>query len=139
MKSFWNRLHKIGDILHLPELPNWMCFLLLIILILRIPSFFEPYYYGDETIYLTVGEAMKQGVTLYSGVHENKPPLLYILAAIAGNLFWFKVILAAWNIVSIVVFWKLTEVIFKQKSVQKVATSIFAFLTTIPRFAEKPV
>jgi 4-amino-4-deoxy-L-arabinose transferase-like glycosyltransferase len=132
MKAFWNRLHKIGDILHLPELPNWMCLLLLVVLILRIPSFFEPYYYGDETIYLTVGEAMKQGVTLYSGVHENKPPLLYVLAAVAGNLFWFKVILAAWNIVSIVVFWKLTELIFKQKSVQKVATSIFAFLTTIP-------
>lgn len=133
MKSIWNKLHKIGDVLHLPELPNWLCGLLGLVIILRIPSFFEPYYYGDETIYLTVGEAMKQGVTLYSQVHENKPPLLYLLAAIAGNIFWFKVILAAWNFVTIIIFYKLSKNIFEGKEkAQKIATTIFAMLTTLP-------
>ena len=55
---------------------------------------FEPYYYGDEMIYLALGQGLRQGIPLYLGLHDNKPPLLYLTAAISGNLFLFKVILA---------------------------------------------
>src|SRR3989304_10019309 len=92
--------------------PTWLFFVLSIVFILRIPSFFEPYSYGDEMIYLTLGEAIRRGIPLYSGIHDNKPPLLYILAAIAGSLFWFKAILTLWLLVTIFIFWKLTEVLF---------------------------
>lgn len=84
-------------------------------------------------IYLTLGEAIRNGIPLYSGIHDNKPPLLYLLAAIAGNLFWFKAILASWSIITVFIFWKLTEIIFpKSERAQMVATSIFSVLTTIP-------
>ena len=84
-------------------------------------------------IYLSLGEAVRQGVPLYSGVHDNKPPLLYLTAAIAGNLFWFKVILAAWSLVTVVLFWKLSKVLFpKSIKFQKISTIVFAILTTIP-------
>ncbi len=113
--------------------PTWLFLLLLIVFLLRIPSFFEPYSYGDEMIYLTLGEAIRRGIPIYKGIHDNKPPLLYLLAAVAGNLFWFKAILAGWSLVTVFLFWKLTEILFPKKvNAQKISTSIFALLTTIP-------
>lgn len=124
---------RVNEILKRFHTPNWLFFLLLVVLILRIPSFFEPYSYGDEMIYLTLGEAIRQGIPLYKGIHDNKPPLLYIMAGIAGNLFWFKAILAIWHLITVYLFWRLTEALFPKKTRgQIVATSIFAILTTIP-------
>ncbi len=117
------------------SLPNWLVGVMILVLVLRIPSFFEPYSYGDEMIYLTLGEAIRQGLVLYRDIHDNKPPLLYLLAAIAGNVFWFRVILAMWNMVYIVLFWQLTKKIFpKNTKAQKVGTTVLAILSTIPLF-----
>jgi len=133
MKSFWARLHKIGDFLHLPNIPNWLVVILTLVFILRIPSFFEPYYYGDEMVYLALGQGVRQGVTLYKEIYDNKPPLLYLTAAVAGNLFWFKVILAFWSLVTIVFFYKLAKLLFeKNERTQKLSTLLFALLTTLP-------
>lgn len=119
--------------MHLPDLPNWMCGVLALVLILRIPTFFEPYYYGDEMIYLTLGQGVRQGLTLYKDIHDNKPPLLYLTAAAAENLFLFKVILAAWSIVTVIFFYKLSTKFFeKRPGAQKLSTVIFALLTTLP-------
>ena len=90
MKTLWNKLHRIGDILHLPNIPNWVVGILALVFIIRIPSFFEPYYYGDEMIYMSLGQGVRQGMTLYKDLHDNKPPLLYLTAAASGNIFWFK-------------------------------------------------
>jgi hypothetical protein len=114
-------------------MPNWLIGILALVLILRIPSFFEPYYYGDEMIYLTLGQGVRQGMTLYKDVYDNKPPLLYLTAAVAGNLFWFKAILAFWSMATIFIFYKLAEHLFKRNGkIVKIATLIFAILTTIP-------
>jgi hypothetical protein len=117
----------------MPSLPNWLVGILALVFILRIPSFFEPYYYGDEMVYLTLGQGVRQGLTLYKDIHDNKPPLLYLTAAVSDNLFWFKVILAFWNIVTIVVFYKLAKLLFeKNQKAQKLATLLFGLLTTLP-------
>jgi len=115
------------------RLPYWILGLLALILILRIPSFFEPYYYGDEMVYLTLGTGVRQGLTLYKDIHDNKPPLLYLMAAGAGSLFWFKVILAFWMLATTVIFYKLARKLFPEnQNTQKVSTVIFAALTTLP-------
>src|SRR6185369_12395776 len=115
------------------QIPKWLFIVLIAIIILRIPTFFEPYSYGDETIYLTLGEGMRHGLTLYKDIHDNKPPLLYATAALAGSLFWFKAILCFWMIGTTVLFWKLTEHLFpKKKNLQCIATIVFAILTTLP-------
>lgn len=106
-----------------------------IVFIFRLPSFFEPYAYGDEMIYLTLGEGIRQGVTLYSEIHDNKPPLLYLTAALAGSVFWFRAILAVWHIITIYIFWRLIDHLFpKKKIVQITASVVFSLLTTIPLF-----
>jgi len=133
MKTVWQRLHKIGDILHLPNIPNWLCGLLFLVLILRIPSFFEPYYYGDEMVYLTLGQGVRQGLTLYKNVHDNKPPLLYLAAGATESLFLFKALLAFWMLATTVYFYKLARSLFPgQERTQKISTIIFAALTTLP-------
>jgi hypothetical protein len=124
---------KLSKYIHKFHLPTWLCILLAIVLILRIPSFFEPYSYGDEMIYLTLGEAVRQGKTLYLAAHDNKPPLLYLIAALAGNLFWFKAILAFWMLATTVLFWKFVQALFPKKDMlHKVSTIAFALLTTLP-------
>lgn len=124
---------KVNSILDKIHTPNWLTFFLAILIILRIPSFFEPFSYGDEMIYLTLGEAIRRGLVLYRDVHDNKPPFLYFLAAVAGNVFWFRAILAGWMLVTTILFWKLTQTLFpKRQRLQQVATVAFGILTTLP-------
>ncbi len=130
MSGFIAKLHELLDRAYVT---NWLGIVLFVVLILRIPSFFEPYYYGDEMIYMTLGQGMRQEITLYEGIYDNKPPLLYFTAMIAGNLFVFKAILAFWNILTIVIFWNLARILFeKNEKIQKISTIIFALLTTLP-------
>lgn len=123
----------VKKILSACHTPTWLFILLFIVLILRIPSFFEPYSYGDEMIYLSLGEAIRQGIPLYKGIHDNKPPLLYIVAGISGSLFWFRAILAIWHLLTVYLFWKLSCVLFpKKERLQKIATIVFSIFTTLP-------
>lgn len=123
MKKFIEKTH----------IPVWLAIVLGIVVLLRIPTFFEPFSYGDEMIYLTLGEGVRRGLTLFKDIYDNKPPLLYLLAGLAGNVFWFKAILAFWNLITIVLFWHLAQALFPNKiKLHKLATIIFALLTTIP-------
>lgn len=83
---------------------------------MRLPSLFEPYWYGDEGIYLTLGMAVRKGLVLYRDIHDNKPPLIYWTAALAGTQFWLKFILMVWHLFTIVVFYRLAEFLLKKKS-----------------------
>jgi 4-amino-4-deoxy-L-arabinose transferase-like glycosyltransferase len=107
--------------------------LFLIFLILRIPSLFEPYWYGDEGIYLVLGQAIRKGVTLYSNIHDNKPPTLYYLAAISQTVFGFRFLLLLLMIPTIYVFNRLSQVFLSTKK-SRIATFIFLILTSIPLF-----
>lgn len=90
--------------------------ILLAVTLLRVPSLFEPYWYGDEGIYLTLGMAVRNGLTLYRDIHDNKPPLIYWTAALAGSQFWFKFILMVWHLLTIVVFYRLAKFLLEKKS-----------------------
>lgn len=113
-------------------MPKWLEILLGFVFLARIPTFFEPFYYGDEMIYLTLGNAVRRGLVLYRDIHDNKPPLLYLLAAAAGNVFWFKVILCFWSLFTVVLFWKLAKKLLDDRKKELVATITFAIITTIP-------
>lgn len=102
---------------------------------LRLPSLFEPFTYADEGIYLTLGQAMRQGKILYREIHDNKPPLLYLLAALAGNFTYFRLLLMIWSLLTIYFFSVLARSLFPQKQLAWVlATGLFAILTSIHTF-----
>lgn len=110
-----------------------LVFILLGVILLRIPTLLEPYWYGDEGIYLTIGQALRQGVHLYSGIHDNKPPFLYLVAALAnGYQFWFRFITLAWNVGTVAIFWRLCKKWFTSTGQVVWTTIVFALLTNLP-------
>jgi len=100
-------------------------------LFLRLPSLFEPYWYGDEGIYLAIGQAIRKGVTLYLRIHDNKPPTLYYLAAIGQTVFGFRLILMLVMIPTVILFYKVAKN-FLNENRTKIVTIIFLVLTSIP-------
>jgi len=100
-------------------------------IILRLPSFFEPYWYGDEGIYLTLGQGIRKGLILYKQIHDNKPPTLYYLAALGQTVFGFRLLLAIVMIPTILFFYRLCLHFFKS-NIAKFSTLIFVILTSIP-------
>ena len=110
------------------------CFIItLLFILLRLPSLFEPYWYGDEGIYLTLGQAIRRGSTLYSQIHDNKPPSLYYLAAIFPNLFGFRFLLTLFMIPTVYLFHKLAKLFLKEKTT-RLATILFLIFSSIPLF-----
>src|SRR5579885_3109079 len=51
----------------------------LIAMLWRLPSFFDPPWVNDEGTYFAVAQAMAHGYRLYAGVWENKLPALYLV------------------------------------------------------------
>lgn len=108
-------------------------FILPIVALLRVPSLFEPYWYGDESIYLTLGLGIRRGLELYRQIHDNKPPFLYLMAAIAGgNQFWFKLLAMGSVVATVGIFWKLATNWWVQRRLAIFSTVIFGLLICLP-------
>ncbi len=101
--------------------------------ILRVPNFFEPYWYGDEAIYLTVGSGLNQGKVLYRDIMDHKTPIIYYLARVP-NQFDFRLLLTGWMLVATGAFYFLTQKLIKRKQLVWLATLVMMLLTTLPWF-----
>src|SRR3989344_5656558 len=113
---------------------QWLIVILAAVIVLRVPSLFEPYWYGDEGIYLTVGQAINKGEVLYKDIHDNKPPLLYwAVAAAGGNQFWFKLLAGLWSLGTVGAgYWPFGKEWGKDEKGKLVSTAALAVLTTLP-------
>jgi 4-amino-4-deoxy-L-arabinose transferase-like glycosyltransferase len=108
--------------------------LLLVVLVLRVPNLLEPYWYGDEGIYLIIGQGLRRGLRLYTEIMDHKTPMIYWMAAAAGNLYWFKYLLVISSLISISLFYFLANRLFRVKRALWVAVIGFALLTTLPAY-----
>lgn len=115
---------------------KFIVLLLFFVFLFRIPSLFEPYWYGDEGIYLTLGMGIRKGLLLYKDIFDNKPPLIYLIAAVSGgSLPWFRLILMTSILSSIYFFYQLSLKIFDNKThPAKISVFILAFFTSIRLF-----
>ncbi|MGH7245578.1 MAG: phospholipid carrier-dependent glycosyltransferase [Candidatus Levyibacteriota bacterium] len=101
--------------------------------ILRLPSFFEPYWYGDEGIYEVIGFALRHGRLLYRDIWDNKPPLLYIIYSFFnGDQFGTRVFSFIVGLLSLFVFFVLAKKLFSKQRMVFVATSIYGALLALP-------
>lgn len=105
--------------------------LILINLLLYIPSLLEPVSYGDECIYLTLGNGLRKGQVFYRDIHDNKPPLLYLAAALTQSLPYFRLLTIAWNITHLIIIYKLIDLLTKNKYAPFIGGIIFSFLLLI--------
>lgn len=60
---------------------------LVLLLVLRVPSLFEPHWYTDESGYATTAWMMSHGKVLFLTVWNNKPPLLFWIYQLSLGLF----------------------------------------------------
>jgi len=107
--------------------------ILLALVILRVPNFFEPYWYGDEAIYLTIGNAMNQGEKLYTEIVDHKTPLIYYLARVPDQIS-FRWLNLGWMLVTTVLFYGLAQKLFQKTWLSTLVTAVFMVLTTVPWF-----
>jgi 4-amino-4-deoxy-L-arabinose transferase-like glycosyltransferase len=56
----------------------YFCLILFGIFLLRVPSLFEPLWYGDEGIFAAVARNLNLGGVLYQTAWDNKPPMIYL-------------------------------------------------------------
>lgn len=123
-------LKKIDQLLDL-NLP--ILLLLLLIIILRIPNFFEPYWYGDEAIYLTLGNSLRQGAKLYTEIIDHKTPIIYYLAMVSTQLN-FRILNLVWMLASTTLFYKLAKKLFIGRFGAITASFLFVIFSTLPWF-----
>ena len=126
MFSLIKRFDKWLDT-HIPLL-----LLLTLMLLLRIPNLFEPYWYGDEGIYLTIGNALKDGQHLYADIIDHKTPIIYFLAMVPDQRL-FRLLNIFWMLVTTIFFHHLAKKLIKPKKYAVLASLIFILLTTLPR------
>ncbi len=53
--------------------------ILLVTLLWRLPSLFDPPWVNDEGTYFAIAQGMAHGYRLYASLWENKPPAIYLL------------------------------------------------------------
>jgi len=111
----------------------YLLYLSIFFFFLRLPSFFEPLWYGDEGIYQAVGTSMRAGRLLYVGTWDNKPPMLYIVYAILnGDQFSTKLASALVGIGCIIVFYFLAKALLQVKRNAFLLTLTFVVLFGLP-------
>lgn len=131
-------------------LDGWCPFLipLALLTLLKLPSFFEPYWYGDEAIYLTIGNALRDGQRMYAEIIDHKTPLIYYLA-MTPHQFWFRVLMFVWMVISTYLFFILAKDVIgviashgKTTGLKRlliewpalIATLFFVLFTSLPSF-----
>jgi hypothetical protein len=108
-----------------------MFLLSVLVLILRIPNLFEPYWYGDEGIYLTIGQSLNKGAKLYSEIIDHKTPIIYYLARVQTQLN-FRLLNIGWMLLTTIAFYYFAKKLLKSVKQTTFATFIFVILTTLP-------
>lgn len=100
---------------------------------LRLPSLFEPYWYGDEGIYEVIGFALRHGRLLYSGIWDNKPPMLYLIYALFnGDQTLTRSLSLLAGLVAVWAIFFLSKKLFGKFLPAAITTGIFALLFAIP-------
>ena len=99
----------------------WLVLALVLFVFLRLPSLYEPFTYGDEGIYVALGQAANKGLVWYRDIHDNKPPMLYLVAAAANNFRTYRLIYFGWSLITLFAFWQLAKLVFpKNRGAEKI-------------------
>ncbi len=104
----------------------------LLFFLLRFPSLYEPYWYGDEGIYFTIGNALREGRMLYTEIWDNKPPLLYWFYFIFNDMFSIRFMSLLSGLASVFAFFLLSREFFRRIAAQYLSTILFAVIFALP-------
>jgi 4-amino-4-deoxy-L-arabinose transferase-like glycosyltransferase len=106
------------------------------LVLLRLPSFWEPHWYTDEAGYVTTAQSLLRGHVIYSQIWTNKPPLdLWIIAAVVRVFGASEAALHTLTLVSALltlgaIFWAATRILGRRRAA--VATLLAAIALGLP-------
>ena len=107
-----------------------------IFFLFRLPSLFEPYWYGDEGIYQAIGVTLRNGGTIYQDAFDNKPPLLFVIYNLLnGEQYLLRLASLVFGTASVWTFFLLVKKLFSENRSGKITytvTAIFAILFSLP-------
>lgn len=109
-----------------------------LLVLLRLPTLFEPAWTSDAGAYANIGRSLDLGGVLYSGIWDNKPPGLYWLSALItaggasalGMQIALSVIVAGSTLLVFLLVRRLAAT-----GTALVAAGIFAVLASVPNFS----
>lgn len=105
------------------------------IFLLRLPSLFEPFWYGDEGIFAAVAKNLNLGGILYATAWDNKPPMIYLTYAaifqfFGVSMFWLRLTAMIAVLATAAVIYEIGQKTMGEKRAL-VATAIFGILTNL--------
>ena len=109
--------------------------ILLLIFLMRLPSLFEPYWYGDEGIFAAVARNLNFGGVLYQDAWDNKPPMIYLTYQAIFNffgvsMFWLRLVTAIVVLATAAVIYEIAQSTMGAKRAL-IGVFIFGFLTSL--------
>src|SRR3989344_8857918 len=109
--------------------------ILFVIFIFRLPSLYEPFWYGDEGIFAAVANNLNQGGVLYQTAWDNKPPMIYLTYAaifklFGVSMFWLRLATLALVLTTAVTLYEIAKNILGEKRAL-FSMFIFGFLTSL--------
>lgn len=112
-----------------------LALILFLTFLLRFPSLFEPFWYGDEGIFAAVARNLNHGGTLYQTAWDNKPPAIYltyqvIFKYLGVSMFWLRLVTIIFVLATATVIYEIASQIFG-KNRALLATLIFGVLTSL--------
>lgn len=113
----------------------FLLFLSVIFFLLRLPSLFEPYWYGDEGIYQAIGITLHDGGTIYKDAFDNKPPLLLLIYSFFNSeQYLIRGLSLIFGLISVWIFHFFARLLFPKKNNKIVflITGLFAILFGLP-------
>ncbi|MBI2032116.1 MAG: glycosyltransferase family 39 protein [Candidatus Levybacteria bacterium] len=110
----------------------FLLFTSFIFFLLRLPSLFEPYWYGDEGIYQVIGTVLRRGGEMYVNAWDNKPPLLFVIYYLFdGDQQIIRAISLIFGILTTIFYFLLAKKIVGEK-ISFVITSLFVLYLSTP-------
>ena len=91
-------------------------------------------YTVDHSLYFTVSRGMLAGQKPYSGYYENKPPLIFLLGAIAWKLNHNYILVNVMAFVSLVIMLVLPTALLIVKAIQNKSDPVVMVMLGIPTF-----
>ncbi|MBI4037707.1 glycosyltransferase family 39 protein [Candidatus Curtissbacteria bacterium] len=109
--------------------------ILLLTFVLRFPSLFEPFWYGDEGIFAAVARNLNLGGVLYETAWDNKPPMIYltyqaIFATFGVSMFWLRLVTIVVVLGTAAVIYEIGQAVLGEKRAL-VASFIFGLITSL--------
>ena len=109
--------------------------ILLLTFLMRFPSLFEPFWYGDEGIFAAVARNLNFGGVLYQTAWDNKPPMVYLTYAaifkfLGVSMFSLRLVTIVVVLATTTVVYEIAHSIYSARRAL-IAAFIFGFLSSL--------